>query len=314
MKRCIVVKNILLTMLATLLLWTVGVTSILAEEQKPAAATSAPAATAPAPVSAAEDKPTGSLSISGLSKYVWRGYENTKNSIVVQPSLTIGYKGFSANVWGNIDSAPYSTTNASYSSTWMETDLTLSYTKTFGILNAGLGYIYYGLQAPNAGAVKPLDAQEIFVTLGLNTLLTPTLTVYKEIDHYHQYYFLLGISHTFELSKTVSLQLSASASYLISDYADATLYAVNASYGGYPKFNDNYQATNDKFSNFHDGVLTASLPISVAKYLTVAPTVSYSFPLSSDAKNEIKARGKLANVADNDSSYLYGGLTFTLSF
>jgi hypothetical protein len=314
MKRCIVVKNVFLMMFATLILWTVGVTSILAEEQKPAAATSAPPATAPAPVTAAEDKPTGSLSISGLSKYVWRGYENTKNSIVVQPSLTIGYKGFSASVWGNIDSAPYSTTNASYSSTWTETDLTLSYTKTFGILNAGLGYIYYGLQAPNAGTVKPLDAQEIFVTLGLNTLLTPTLTVYKEIDHYHQYYFLLGISHTFELSKTVSLQLSASASYLISDYADATLYAVNASYGGYPKFNDNYQATNDKFSNFHDGVLTASLPISVAKYLTVAPTVSYSFPLSDDAKNEIKARGKLANVADNDSSYLYGGLTVTLSF
>jgi hypothetical protein len=249
-----------------------------------------------------------------LSKYVWRGYENTKNSVVVQPSLTVGYKGFSANVWGNIDSAPYSTTNASYSSTWTETDLTLSYTKTFGILNAGLGYIYYGLQAPNAGAVKPLDAQEIFFTLGLNTLLTPTLTVYKEIDHYHQYYFLLGISHTFELSKTVSLQLSASASYLLSDYADATLYAVNASYGGYPKFNDNYQATNDKFSNFHDGVITASLPISVAKYLTVAPTVSYSFPLSDDAKNEIRARGKLANPADNDSSYLYGGLTVTLSF
>jgi hypothetical protein len=314
MKRCIVVKNVFLMMFATLLLWTVGVTSILAEEQKPAAATSAPAATAPATVSAAEDKPTGSLSISGLSKYVWRGYEMTKNSVVIQPSLTVAYKGFSANVWGNIDTKPYSTTDASYSSTWMETDLTLSYTKTFGILNAGLGYIYYGLQAPNAGAVKPLDAQEIFVTLGLNTLLTPTLTVYKEIDHYHQYYFLLGISHTFELSKTVSLQLGASASYLISDYADATLYAVNASYGGYPKFNDNYQATNDKFSNFHDGVLTASLPISVAKYLTVAPTVSYSFPLSDDAKNEIKARGKLANVADNDSSYLYGGLTVTLSF
>jgi len=318
MKRCIVVKNIFLAVVATLLLWSVGVSSILAEDQKPAA-TPVPAAAAPAPATEApaapaEDKPTGSLSISGLSKYVWRGYENTRNSVVVQPSLTVGYKGFSANVWGNIDTAPYSTTNANYSSTWTETDITLSYTKTFGILNAGLGYIYYGLQAPNAGAAKPLDAQEIFVTLGLNTLFTPTLTAYKEIDHYHQYYFLLGISHTFEFNKTVSLQLSVSASYLLSDYADAILYGVNASYGGYPKFNDNYQATNDKFSNFHDGVLTASLPINVAKYLTVAPTVSYSFPLSSDAKNEIKARGKLTNPADNDSSYVYGGLTVTLSF
>ena len=309
MKRYVAPSFLVIIAASFLLAASVG--SCIADEQKPAAATPA-ASTDQAPP--AEEKPTGSLAVSGLSKYVWRGYEMTKNSIVVQPSLTVGYKGFSANVWGNIDTNPYSTTNATYSSTWTETDLTLSYTKTFGILNAGLGYIYYGLQAPNAGAVKPLDAQEIFVSLGLNIPLTPTLTVYKEIDHYHQYYFLLGISHTFEFNKTVSLQLSASASYLMSDYADASLYNVNASYGGYPKFNDNYQATNDKFSNFHDGLLSASLPINVIKYLTVAPTVSYSFPLSDDAKNEIKARGKLTNPGDNDSSYLYGGVTVTLNF
>lgn len=263
---------------------------------------------------AEEDKPTGELSVSGLTKYIWRGYENTRHSIVVQPSMTVGYKGFSANLWGNLDTEPYSTTGGSNSSTWTETDFTLSYTKAIGIVNAGLGYIYYNLGAPNAGAVKPLDSQEIFVTLGLNKLLSPTLTVYKEIDHYHQWYFLLGISHAFEFNKTVSLKLGASASYLLSDYADAARYNVQPSYGGYPKFNNNYQATNDKFSNFHDGVLTASLPISVAKYVTVSPMVSYVFPLSSDAENEMKARGKKTDLAGNDSSHLYGGLTITLSF
>ena len=281
-------RNAFLSVIVTLFLLTAGVVSTSAEDQKPevtpAPVTAAPAPATETPAAPAEDRPTGSLSVSALSKYVWRGYENTKDSIVVQPSLTVGYKGFSVNIWGNIDTRPYSTTNASYSSTWTETDLTLSYTKTFGILTAGVGYIYYGLGAPNAGAAKPLDSEEVFITLGLNTLLTPTLTAYKEIDHYHQYYFLLGISHTFEFNKTVSLQLGASASYLLSDDAST-----------YPKYNDNYQPTNDKFSNFHDGVLTASLPINVAKYLTVAPTVSYSFPLSNDAKDEIKARGKLTN-------------------
>jgi hypothetical protein len=263
---------------------------------------------------AEEDKPTAELSVSGLTKYIWRGYENTRHSIVVQPSMTVGYKGFSANLWGNLDTKPYSTTDTSNSSTWTETDFTLSYTKAIGMVNAGLGYIYYNLGAPNAGAVKPLDSQEIFVNVGLNTILSPMLTVYKEIDHYHQWYFLLGISHTFEFNKTVSLKLGASASYLLSDDANAALYNVHPSYGGYPKFNDNYQATNDKFSNFHDGVLTASFPISVAKYLTVSPIVSYVFPLSEDAKTEMKARGKKTNLADNDSSHLFGGLTITLSF
>ena len=303
MKGYMYMRNAFLTVSVTLLFLMIGITPVLAEDQKPAAPTPAPATDASAPAAPAEDRPTGSLSVSALSKYVWRGYENTKDSIVVQPSLTVGYKGFSANVWGNLDTKPYSTTDASYSSTWTETDLTLSYTKTFGILSAGVGYIYYGLGAPNAGAAKPLDSEEVFITLSLNTLLTPTFTAYKEIDHYHQYYFLLGISHTFEFNKIISLQLGASASYLLSQDAST-----------YPEYNDNYQPTTDKFSNFHDGVLTASLPISVAKYLTVAPTVSYSFPLSEDAKDEIKARGKLTNPGDNDSSYLYGGLTVTLSF
>jgi hypothetical protein len=311
-KRCLLMVNVACLLMVT------GFVPVQAQE-KPAAAAQTDVkptvpAPAPSPAPAEEEKPTGELSVSGLTAYIWRGYENTRNSVVIQPSLTVGYKGFSANIWGNLDTQPYSQTNVTNSSTWTETDYTLSYTKTIGIVNAGVGYIYYGLGAANAGAAKPLDSQEVYVTVGLNTLLSPTLTVYKEIDHYHQYYFLLGVSHTVEFNKVVSLKLGASASYLLSDYADATQYNINASSGGYPKFNDSYQATNDKFSNFHDGVVTVSLPINLVKYITVAPTVSYSFPLSGDANNEIKARGKKANPADNDSSFVYGGLTFDILF
>jgi hypothetical protein len=298
-------------------LWMVTGFAPVQAQEKPAAAAQTdvkPTVPAPSPAPAEEEKPTGELSVSGLTAYIWRGYENTRNSVVIQPSLTVGYKGFSANIWGNLDTQPYSQTKVTNSSAWTETDYTLSYTKTIGIVNAGVGYIYYGLGAANAGAAKPIDSQEVYITVGLNTLLTPTLTAYKEIDHYHQYYFLLGVSHTVEFNKTVSLKLGASASYLLSDYADATQYNINASSGGYPKFNDSYQATNDKFSNFHDGVVTVSLPINLVKYITVAPTVSYSFPLSGDANNEIKARGKKANPADNDSSFVYGGLTFDILF
>jgi hypothetical protein len=281
-----------------------------AEEQKPAGIPT------PAPeVSAAtEQKPTFDFTTYALSKYVWRGYENTRNSIVIQPSMTVGYKGFSANIWGNLDTKPYSTTDIGYSSTWTETDLTFAYAKTFGIVNVGAGYIYYGLGAANPGGIKPPDSQEVYATLGLNTPLTPTLTVYKEIDHYKQWYALLGISHTFELNKMISLKLAASASYLKSDYADPALYNAGGGYGGYPKFNDQLQATNEKFDNFHDGMISASLPIVVAKYVTVTPIVSYSFPLTDDAKNEMKARGKKANISDNNASNLFGGVGLTFAF
>ncbi len=248
---------------------------------------------------AEEEKPVADATVSVLSQYVWRGQEQTKGSVVVQPSLTAGYRGFSVNLWGNLDTSPYSWNEESYSSTWTETDLTVSYSRTFGIVTAGVGYIYYGLSAPNAGALDPPDSQEIFASVGLNTLLSPTLTVYKEIDHYHQWYFLLGVSHLFKWSDAVALKLAASISYLKSE--DETTY---------PEINDQGTPTGDKFSQFHDGVITASLPITPMKYLTVAPTVSWIFPLSDDGKNEMKFRSKNGKT-DN---FLVWGISLGLAF
>ncbi|MDA8126793.1 MAG: hypothetical protein M0009_16610 [Deltaproteobacteria bacterium] len=277
-----------------------------------AAALTVPAA----PLFAEEEKPTGDFSTAVLNQYIWRGYELSRNSVAIQPSLTVGYKGFTANLWGNIDTKPYSAGAVNYSNTWNETDLTLSYTKNLGLFNVGGGYIYYSLGSLNKDAVDRADSQEIFATLSLNTLLSPTLTVYKEIDRYKQWYFLLGVSHAFELNKMVSLKLAATASYLKSTYADAALFNAGAGYGGYPKFDGNAAATDDKFSNFHDGTVTASLPIKATDRITVTPTLSYIFPLSGDAKDEMKGNGLkgTAVTTDRDSSFIVGGLTASFSF
>jgi hypothetical protein len=290
-------------------------TPLWADEIKAPAEHKEPAA---APAAASEEKPTGDITVTAMSQYFWRGYELSRNSVVIQPSMTVGYKGFSVNFWGNLDTKPYfaGTGDTNYSNTWNETDLTLSYTKTLGLFNVGGGYIYYALGSLNKDAPKRADSQELFATLSLNTLLSPTLTVYKEIDRYKQWYFLLGISHTFELNKVASLKLGASASYLLSTYADAALFNAGAGYGGYPKFDGNALATNDKFSNFHDGTITASLPIKASGNITLTPTVSYIFPLSGDAKDEMKGQGLKgsASPADRDSSFLCAGISASFSF
>jgi hypothetical protein len=253
----------------------------------------------------AEDKVTGEIDLSVLSAYIWRGYEQSRDSVVVQPAVTASYKGFSLNVWGNLDTRPYSATDAKYAANYTETDYTISYSKKFGILQVTPGYIYYGLGAPYAGGTAPLDSQELFLTLGLDTILQPTLTAYKEIDHYRQWYFLLGVSHTIEFNKVISLKLAASASYLLS--TDETTYA---------KYDSNSLPTTDKYNNFHDGTASVSLPIVVYKTLSVTPTVSYVFPLCNDARYEMRAYGKqgIANPSDRDSSYLYGGVTLSYAF
>lgn len=252
-----------------------------------------------------EDKVTGGIDLIVLSAYIWRGQELTRNSVVVQPAATVNYKGFSVNVWGNLDTKPYSAANANYGGKYTETDYTISYSKKFGILQVTPGYIYYALGAPYSGATAPLDSQEVFLTLGLDTILSPTLTAYKEIDHYHQWYFLLGVSHTFALHDKVGLKLAASASYLVSN--DENTYA---------RYDSNSLATTDKYNNFHDGTVSVSLPVAVTKSFTITPTTSYVFPLGDDAKYEMKGRGLQGAVtlSDRNSSFLYGGVTLSITF
>lgn len=245
------------------------------------------------PAVAEDEKPTADLSVSVLSAYIWRGQELSKDSAVVQPSMTVGYKGFSANIWGNLDTDPYSTTaGVNDPSKWNETDLTLSYARSFGILNAEGGYIYYGLDGAK-------DSEEVFLTLGIDTLLSPSLTVYRDIRSYPHWYFLLGISHSFEITEKVSLELSATASYLKSEDSD-----------DYPEINSRGASTDKKFDNFHDGVISASFPVSLTEYISVAPVVSCAFPLSGDAGDEMKYRSKNGN----DDVFVYGGLTLSMAF
>jgi len=256
------------------------------------------------PLWAQEEKPTCDLTAAVLNQYIWRGYEMSRSSVVIQPSMTIGYKGFTANLWGNLDTKAYSSTSASYPGTWNETDLTLSYSKALGLFTVGGGYIYYSLASLNKDAADRNDSQELFASVSLNTLLSPTLTVYKEIDHYRNWYFLLGISHVVELNKMLSLKLAASAGYLMSTDAET-----------YPKFNSSAAATTDKFNNFHEGTLSASLPIKVSDRITITPTLSYIFPLTNDARDEIKGLGLKGTLpSERDSSFVVGGLSLSFSF
>lgn len=259
----------------------------------------------PSAFAAEEDKVTGEVAASVLSAYIWRGQELSRHSVVVQPSLTASYKGFTANVWGNMNTRPYAAGDEKYASNYTETDVTLSYSRKFGIVQAGAGYVYYGLAAAAPGGADPLDAQEVFVTLGLDTILAPTLTIYKEIDHYHQWYALLGISHTFALHDKIGLKLAGSVSYLKSE--DETTY---------PKFDSGSLATTDKFNNFHDATIAMSLPVAVTKNLTITPMVVYVLPLSDDAKYEMRARGLqgAALTADKDATFLYGGIMASFAF
>ena len=108
-----------------------------------------------------------------------------------------------------------------------ETDVTVSYSNSFkGCMpwkvNYTLGWILYDYQPTNGilegqaqnNHFSDTKNQELFVTLGLDTLLKPTLSVYQEIEIGQAWYFSLGLSHSFAVYKDWSLDLGGWVSYL----------------------------------------------------------------------------------------------------
>lgn len=233
------------------------------------------------------EKPSGSMSVSLLSQYIWRGYELSKDSIVVQPSITASYLGFGINLWGNLDTDQDMELFGEEGANWNETDLTLSYGGSFGMVTYGAGYIYYGLEGID-------DTQELYASVGLDTLLVPTLTVYRDIDAYAGWYTTLGVSHSFNVTESISLALAGQVGYLSAD--DEKTLADPDDPGS-------------AYSHFHDGKLSATLNIPLTEEISIAPNVAYSFALSSESSDTIKA----ASASGDDDDFIFGGITLNMA-
>lgn len=245
-----------------------------------------------------EEKPTASVSLMAMSKYVWRGFEMTNDSIVLQPSMTVAYKGFSANVWGNEDTDVYvEGAEGEDSNNWTETDLTLAYDWTMGPVGLTAGYIYYSLIG--------LDTQEVFGRAALHTLLTPTLTVYRDYDHFPGWYATLGVSHSIPITDTIGLSLGAQVGYLDADDDSS-----------YPEFDGVGNQTTKAYSGFHDGLLTASVAIPVTEHISLTPMLLYSFPLTSDAGDLIESWSQkvLNGHTSGNNDFIYGGVSVAMTF
>ncbi len=221
-------------------------------------------------VGAEEAKPEASADIALLSKYIWRGFELSDGGVVMQPSATVSYQGFSLNLWGNLDTNYYMNDDAEFS----ETDMTLSYATGIGPVGLDIGYIYYALDGSDTG--------EIYISAGLDTFLSPSVSIYRDIDAFPGWYVNVGVSHSIELGNGMTLDLSASLGYMDVDDTD--------------------------YQEFHDGLISVGLTIPLGQYLSLSPIVAYSYGLSS------KADAAFAAGPSAESSFLLGGVTLSMAF
>lgn len=237
---------------------------------------------------AEEEKPTADLTVSVLSQYIWRGFALSEDSVVVQPSMTVGYKGFAFNLWGNLDTDPVGDLD-----NWNETDMTLSYDWAAGPMGFSAGYIFYALDGVE-------DSQEVYFSLGLDTLLSPTVTVYREIYHAPHWYITADISHSFALPADISLDLGAQVSYLVSDDE-----------GAYPEVDDHGNVKGE-YDDFRNGVVSVALNVPASEYITVTPEIYWSFPLNGDSESLTRDAG--LSVTDDKDNFVYGGVSVSFAF
>ena len=218
-----------------------------------------------------EIKPSASADVAVLSKYVWRGFELSDDSIVIQPSVTVEYKDFSFNLWGNLDTDYY---DMNSNSDFNETDMTLSYATSLGPVDLDIGYIYYALVGP--------DTEEIYISAGMDTFLSPTLTVYRDFNEFQGWYMNFSLSHSIEIGNRMTLDLAGSAGYMDVD--------------------------NSNYNEMHDGLISVGLTIPLNKYFTLSPMIAYSFGLSSEADVAFETG------PSHDSDFFSGGVTLSVAF
>jgi uncharacterized protein (TIGR02001 family) len=227
----------------------------------------------------------GSVGVDVLSNYVWRGQNLVNDSGVIQPLLEIsGKNGLAVSYWAN-----YNMNNNQNT----ETDLTVSYSRDYGKLSTSVGYIHYAFDGAE-------DTAEVFVSMGYDMILSPSLTIYHDIDEGHGQFVVFAIGHTFKIGnyfgKDVAFNLGGSVGYN---------FESGASMGT--------DANEKEFNDFYNGELTASLTIPLTKNITIEPKIAYTGELSDDADDAIE-RINIDSGTGKDTEVLYGGVNVSMVF
>ena len=201
--------------------------------------------------------------------YLWRGMTLTDGA-VVQPELSAEVAGFGLNLWGNLN-AQDPAGNHSFN----EYDVTVSYGVGLPVASLDLGVIYYAL--PNASDANTAEA---FATASASLPLSPSLSVYRDVDQIDGWYWEAGVSRGMTLAPGASLDLTARAG-LGSDRYLAGYFPAAAS-----KALD----TGTTASSLTDYSVTAALPWHPTPLATITPSLSWC-SLVKDAGASVEAAG-----------------------
>lgn len=213
-----------------------------------------------------------------FTEYIFRGVDISKNQPLLAPHLIAGYKGVTFTYVGY-----YSNYKQPDHPWYVENDLSLDYTKTFGKFTVTAGALWYVYDNKSG-----LDTWDLYGVLAYDfPLLNPKLTINWDVDTFRTGYGTASISHPFDLTKTFGLKEPMSLTVTPSA-------ALGIDFG----YNSNATKSN---VDFNDVLLGLSANLQINKYLSVHAGVQFSVALNS-----------LSNISQGNE--VIGNVGVTLAF
>lgn len=215
-------------------------------------------------------------------KYIWRG-QNLNDDHAFQPGISMTLDQFTAGIWGSLDTTDYNGESGEF----IEYDYYLDYTTAIadGVdLSVGLIYYYF----PGGEATT-----EVYWGLAFDLPLSPSVTVYHDVDEVEGTYVSFGIGHTIEKiaelgpDTPVAMDISASLGWGSDSY--------NSAYWGAP-------ATGP---GLNDLAVSVAFPFELGRW-TVSPSLNYVTLADRDIRK--------SDAYDTASDYFFTGISLSTSF
>jgi hypothetical protein len=219
-------------------------------------------------------------------KYIWRG-QNLSDDPVIQPGASVSFAGFTASWWSNIDTTKINGNNGKFT----EHDWSLDYSGDIpGLEGVGysVGVIRYFF--PN---LNPADTTEVYWGLGFDLPLSPSITVYHDVDEAKGTYVSLGLSHSFEKFAVVFDEIPVGLDL------SANLGWANRTYNKY------YWAANANSERFNDLAFSIAFPFELFG-LSLTPSLNYV--------TLVDSRVSKSNTYNKDDTYFVAGISVGKSF
>ncbi len=232
----------------------------------------------------AEEKIEFELTADYFGKYIWRG-QNLDDDEVFQPAISGSYKGFTAAIWGNLELTNINGNDGDFS----EVDYSLDYSADLpGIEGVGysVGLIYYDFPGT---ATK--DTTELYWGFNFDLPLSPSITVYHDVDEADGSYVSLAFGHSIEKIAELGPDIPVGME-------------IGTSLGWGSSSYDKYYWGTDQ-SKLQDLTFSVSFPMEIAGW-TLSPSINYITLLSDDIRD--------TDVYGTESDFFFAGISLSKSF